>query len=110
MPAWMFITNHGAILAIVAGNPDITAREMAIRLGVTEGSVLRIIRDLEASGYLTRKKQGRKNSYSVNHDLTLPLPEDRAIAVGELLRVLNSTDRAGTAGDQDSKGLNPTER
>lgn len=92
MPKWAFITNHGAVLAIIAKHESVTAREMSIRLGVTEGSVLRIIRDLEESGYLTRRKDGRKNSYELNHERPLPLPENRVIAVGDLLRVLNGPD------------------
>lgn len=92
MPIWSFITNHGAILATIAKNPTLTAREIAIRLGITEGSVRRIIGDLEAGGYLKRMKNGRNNEYEVNHELPLPWPEDRAVPVGELLRVLNSPD------------------
>src|SRR4051794_41142216 len=95
-PKWAFITNHGAVLAIIAKNESVTAREMALRLGVTEGSVLRIIKDLEDSGYLKRMKDGRKNSYELNGDLPLPLPENRMIAVGDLLRVLNGPSEPET--------------
>lgn len=89
MPIWSFITNHGAVLATIARNQVATAREIAIRLGITEGSVRRIIGDLEAAGYLTRKKNGRNNEYEVNHQRHLPWHEDRAIVVGDLIQVLN---------------------
>lgn len=40
MPAWTFITKHGAVLSLVASQPQITDREIAAELGITERSVL----------------------------------------------------------------------
>jgi len=91
LPSWTFITNHGAVLATIARDQAVTARAVAIRLGITEGSVRRIIGDLELGGYLTRKRNGRNNEYDLNHDLPMRGPEDRVVAVGELLRVLNGS-------------------
>lgn len=89
MPLWSFITNHGAVLAAIAQNPGGTAREIAGRLGITEGSVRRIISDLEAGGYLRRSKSGRNNEYKLDHEVPMPGPWQRAVPVRELLRVLN---------------------
>ena len=89
IPHWTFVTNHGAVLTIIAEKQEITIREVATRLGITEGSVLRIIRDLETSGYLIRKKNGRNNSYELDRTLPLPWHESRAIAVDDLLGVLS---------------------
>jgi DNA-binding MarR family transcriptional regulator len=88
MSTWSFVTNHGGVLILVAKNPQITAREIASHLGITERSVLRIISDLEAEGYLTRTRDGRVNFYEVNPDLPLRRPELREVAVGELLNAL----------------------
>ncbi|MEX2598991.1 MAG: MarR family transcriptional regulator, partial [Dehalococcoidia bacterium] len=71
MSEWAFITNHGAVLALVAEHGQITAREIAVRLNITERSVHRIIADLENSGYLERHKEGRANWYRVQHDQPL---------------------------------------
>jgi DNA-binding transcriptional ArsR family regulator len=90
MTTWSFVTNHGAVLSLVAQHPKITAREIANLLGITERSVLRIISDLESEGYLERTRDGRTNYYQVNHDLPLRRPELRDTAVGELLRLLMS--------------------
>jgi predicted ArsR family transcriptional regulator len=88
MPRWTFVTNHGAVLAIVSHHGQVTAREIALELGITERSVHRIISDLEVEGYIERQRQGRLNFYTVNHDLPLRRPESRDIVVGDLIRVL----------------------
>ena len=92
MASWSFITNHGAVLSLVARHNQITAREIASQLGITERSVLRIISDLETEGYLERTRDGRVNYYQVNHDLPLRRPELRDTAVGELLHLLRAPD------------------
>jgi len=89
MSEWTFITNHGAVLALIAQSSQITAREIAETLGITERPVRRIIAELEATGYLSKQRVGRVNRYRVNLDLPLRRPESRATMVGELLGVLN---------------------
>jgi DNA-binding Lrp family transcriptional regulator len=89
MSEWTFITNHGAVLALISQNSQITAREIADTLGMTERPVRRIIAELEAAGYLCKQRVGRVNRYRVHLDLPLRRPEARATMVGELLRVLN---------------------
>jgi DNA-binding Lrp family transcriptional regulator len=89
MSAWTFITNHGAVLSLIAQNHQITAREIAEILGITERPVRRIIAELEAAGYLCKERVGRVNCYGVNLDLPLRRPEARATMVRDLLQVLN---------------------
>jgi excisionase family DNA binding protein len=86
--SWTFITNHGAVLALIGQYGQITTREVAAYLGITERTVLRIIRDLEAEGYIHIVKEGRLNKYGVSHDRPLRRPEQRDVAVGRLLDVL----------------------
>ncbi|MDQ4077526.1 MAG: winged helix-turn-helix transcriptional regulator [Chloroflexota bacterium] len=88
-PTWTFITNHGAVLALIGQHRQITTREIASQLGITERSVLRIIGDLEAEGYIRRFKEGRLNRYEVNQDRPLRRDDQRDIVVGELLEVLS---------------------
>ena len=90
MTKWTFLTNHGAVLAIMAQASDVTAREMAFQLGITERSVHRIISELESGGYVIRERAGRGNRYTINHHLPLRRAHQRDIAVGELLNVLVS--------------------
>jgi predicted ArsR family transcriptional regulator len=89
MAEWTFVTNHGAVLALIDQHGQITAKDIADALGMTERPVRRIIAELEASGYLSKERVGRVNQYRVNLDLPLRRPEARATMVGELLQVLN---------------------
>ena len=88
MPSWTFITNHGAVLALMAEHGQITARDIANDLGITERSVHRIISELETEGYIEKTRDGRLNWYGVNHELPLRRPERRDVAIGELLKIL----------------------
>jgi DNA-binding transcriptional ArsR family regulator len=88
MSEWTFITNHGAVLALVGQEGKITAREVAARLNITERSVMRIIKDLEEANYLVINRVGRVNHYQVNIAGTLRRLETRDMAVGKLLNVL----------------------
>jgi DNA-binding IclR family transcriptional regulator len=65
-------------------------RAIASQLGITERTVLRILSDLAAEGYLQKYREARTNSYEVNHDQPLLGAQDKTIAVGELLKVLAS--------------------
>jgi MarR family len=85
MSNWRFITNHWNVLTQVTKHPQITMREIAAHLGINKQSVFRIICDLETEGYLTRIREGRVNSYTVNADLLLSHPELRDLLVGGLL-------------------------
>lgn len=86
---WTFITNHGAVLAMVGQREQITGREIAAALGITERSVLRILRELETEGYITREKFGRTNHYAVNLDLPLRRRDQRQVQVRDLVSVLD---------------------
>jgi predicted transcriptional regulator of viral defense system len=85
MSNWRFVTNHLGVLTQVAKHPQITMREIAADLGITERSVFRIICDLETEGYLTRVRDGRVNYYTVNPDLPLNSSELQDVLVGGLL-------------------------
>ncbi|MAT99818.1 MAG: transcriptional regulator [Anaerolineaceae bacterium] len=88
MSSWTFITNHGAVLALIGKHGQITVREIAAELGITERSVMRIIKDLQTEGYILKERQGRANRYQVNAQATLRRQETRDIVVSELLQVL----------------------
>ncbi len=92
-PSWVFITNHGGVLIAVFRQPRITAREISQQLGITERAVLKIVADLDEAGYITKSRQGRTNTYTVNQDLPLHGPILKDIAVGDLLSILKSGPR-----------------
>jgi DNA-binding transcriptional ArsR family regulator len=63
---WTFLTNHAHVLLSIAGDPEIRIRDVALRVGITERAVQRIVADLEEQGYLTISKEGRRNRYEVH--------------------------------------------
>ena len=88
MPGWKFVTNHALVLCQIAQQPRITAREISITISITEKSTRRIITDLEADGYVTKKREGRRLRYRVNPDLPLRAETQQGKVVGSLLEVL----------------------
>ena len=99
MAEWTFITNHGLVLSYIARHPRSTAREIAVAVGITERAVHRMIADLSASGYITRRRSGRQNVYRINPDLGLRHDShEREVLVGDLLEALGWKWRA----EQDS--------
>ena len=87
---WTFITNHGLVLNYIFHNPSITAREIANHVGITERTTHKIIADLEAEGYIKRRKSGRKNIYQVDPEVPLRHHTKQDILVANLLAALTS--------------------
>jgi hypothetical protein len=85
----IFLTNHSFVLMCIAADPEVRLRDMALRVGITERSAHRIVSELERFGYVTRARDGRRNSYriSTGQPLRHPLADKRPL--GELLAVLN---------------------
>ena len=88
MKKWNFITNHGLVLLYISHNPQCTMRDMAAALGVTERSIQRVLKDLEAEGYVTWQSTGRGNIYEINHTRGLKHELTRDVIVGDLLNLL----------------------
>jgi DNA-binding transcriptional ArsR family regulator len=101
MPSWSFLSNHGAVLVLVATQPRITATEIGSRLGITERPVRRLIAELEAAGYIRRTREGRANRYEVNPVLPLPGPVFRDLAVGDLIDILQARSPEGARSLRD---------
>jgi DNA-binding Lrp family transcriptional regulator len=88
MPGWKFLTNHALVLRLIAQQPRITAREISSTIGITEKATRNIINDLEADGYVTKKREGRRIRYRVNPDLPLRSETHQDKLIGDLLEVL----------------------
>jgi predicted ArsR family transcriptional regulator len=89
MSKWTFITNHGLVLSYISRNPrTTTARDIATAVGITERAVHRIIADLAADGYISRRRKGRQNIYRINPELRLRHESHEGILVGDLLEAL----------------------
>ena len=88
MAEWNFLTNHANVLLCVTEEPDIRLRDLAVKVGISERAVKRIIADLEGSGYLWRERQGRRNHYLVHGEAAISGPMTRGLQVGVLLSAL----------------------
>ncbi len=87
MPEFSFITNHGLVLLAIAKRPRSTAREIGDTVGITERATHSIINDLEAAGYITKTRVGRRNEYVVDPDMPVKVKASDA-DIGELLMLL----------------------
>ena len=79
------LTNHGHVLLCVARGPGTRLREIADRVGISERAAHRIVCELESSGYLTRHREGRRNSYEIHPDAPLQHQLERDAKVGDLV-------------------------
>ena len=87
-PRWTFLTNHGHVLVCVAQNHEVRISEIADLVGIGERAAHRIVSDLVRDGYVVRKKDGRRNTYSVDFSRPLRHPLEADHSVGEIFRVL----------------------
>jgi hypothetical protein len=90
-PEFRLLTNHGNTLLLIARDPRIRLRDVAVALNITERRAQRIVGELEATGYLTREREGRRNFYHVATHLPLRLPFQGDIDLGTLLSVVPIT-------------------
>jgi DNA-binding Lrp family transcriptional regulator len=85
---WTFLTNHLQVLACLARDPELRIRDIADLVRITERATVQILSQLEASGYLTKTRVGRRTHYTVHAELPLRHPLQSGLQVGELLRVI----------------------
>lgn len=86
-PSWTFLSNHAYVLICIAGDPEVRMRDVAVRIGITERAVQRIVAELDAGGYLTITRHGRRNRYEVNGSLPLRHPTVAHRTVGQLVEL-----------------------
>lgn len=66
-------------------DPETRMRDVAQAVGITERAVQRIVSELEASGTVTRERDGRRNRYTVDVAAPLRHPLESHRTVGDLL-------------------------
>lgn len=85
---WTFFSNHGHVYFLLATNEDIVVREIALRVGITERSVMGILQNLEDSGYISRLKVGRTNHYKIVPRKTLRHPLESDVLLKDLVELI----------------------
>jgi predicted transcriptional regulator len=93
-PTWTFLTNHAQVLVCIANDPGVRLRDIAERVVITERAVHRIVVELGDAGYVTRRRNGRRNEYTIKSDLPIhdPVMRGRGKNVGKLLEILTAHD------------------
>jgi len=79
------LSNQLSLLMLLAIRSEVTTRELALSLGITERAVHRILRDLAESGFITIGKRGYRNQYTVHPERSAGHPAFPALTLGELL-------------------------
>ena len=87
-PQWTFFSNYTHVLVCIAEDPEIRTRDIAIRVGITERSAVRIVQQLRAEKILLAKKIGRRNQYLIDLDCRLRHQLEAHCTVGDILSVI----------------------
>jgi DNA-binding MarR family transcriptional regulator len=82
---WTFLTNHAHVLLVVSRDSTARVRDIAAAVGITERAAQAILTDLEAGGYLSRTRVGRRNHYTVDPTGRFRHPIEAERCVGDLL-------------------------
>lgn len=85
---WTFLSNHAHVLISLAAEPDLRLRDVALRVGITERAVQKILADLEKEGLVTRERDGRRNRYSLYLERPLRHPLEAHRTVRELIELV----------------------
>lgn len=85
---WTFLTNHAHVLFCLTKDPEIRLRDVADKVGITERAVQRIVTELETAGFITRQRNGRRNSYIVHRHHPLRHPIESHRSVDDLLNLI----------------------
>ncbi|MGZ3097083.1 helix-turn-helix transcriptional regulator [Streptomyces sp. H72] len=92
-----FLTNHARILLALARDPARRLRDIAAACHITERTAQSIVSDLEAAGYLSRERDGRRTRYTLHLDGTLRHPAEAHLPVRDLLKLSPSTTASAEA-------------
>ena len=100
--SWTLLTAHAHVLVEIARNPKARIRDISAAAGLTERTVQAIVADLEAAGYLTRTRTGRRTIYTVNPDSLFRHSAQEGLRVGPFLDLF-ATDE----GDPGQPAISP---
>lgn len=104
---WSFLTNHAQVLLCIAREPTSRLRDISAAIGITERGAHRIVGELADAGYISRHRNGRRNSYTIQPDLPLPDPLARHQTVGDLLALLAKEEAAAPSASESDLPLAP---
>jgi DNA-binding MarR family transcriptional regulator len=86
--SWTFLTNHTQVLICIAQDDNITLRDVANKVGITERAAQRIVADLAEAEIIDRRRVGRRNHYLVNREAAMRHVAQANHQIGPLLDLL----------------------
>jgi hypothetical protein len=108
--SWTLLTGHGHVLVEIARDPEARIRDISVVVDLTERTVQAIVADLEAAGYLTRKRIGRRTRYTLNPDNPFRHSAQQGMRVGPMLELLTAmADADAPRPAPQPRGLGPSE-
>ena len=96
---WRFLTNHAHVLTCIGADRSVRLRVIAVAVGVTERTAAQLVNDLVRAGYLTKTRDGRRNTYQVHDKLPLRHAHHRHHTVGDLIRFLEGPGEIAATAD-----------
>ena len=93
MSTWTFITNHARVMMVISQDPTVRLRDIASTLDITERAAQRIVTELVDEGYLSRKREGRRNTYTVHPNKTLRAAPATSTQIGEFIELLLANEK-----------------
>lgn len=88
MSTWTFITNHARVMMVITQDPTVRLRDIASTLDITERAAQRIVTELVDEGYLSRKREGRRNTYTIHPHKRLRAAPASSTEIGEFIDLL----------------------
>lgn len=85
---WGLLTNHALVLVHVIEHPRSTLRQIADAVGITDRAALSILRALEEDAIVARRKDGRRNEYTVDVDALMAHRSYGTYSIGQLASAL----------------------
>lgn len=92
-PTWTFLTNHSHVLLCLAADDSMRVRDLALKVGITERAVLKILADLEEGNVIDREREGRRNHYRVRFGAALRHDLESHRTIGDLIGMVHGTKR-----------------
>ena len=86
--SWTFMSNHAHVLVCLLTMDNPRVREIAERVGITDRMVQNVLADLEGAGFIERRRNGRRNEYTLHLEHPLRHPLEAHKTAGELLSLI----------------------
>ena len=85
---WTFLTNHSHVILCLAKDDSMRIRDLAVKIGITERAVQRILAELVEAGYIEINKMGRCNVYRLIKTKPLKHPVESHKNISDLIHLI----------------------